>query len=191
MRLDPFSLFFSFVLILGAMVAAHEYTVGPPVGFGDAVPLEPLVDAVDESARDGPMAGLPLMSQVVTAAMWGIDFDLLHTKSDQDEALSTTPIEAFDEDLPAPLQTATVSQNIRIRNGDDADVLCVGSTGWGDTCGAGDMTCRSGAVTDGNVIYPGETRSLRYQGDERPCIQGSGAIATYDAERTYWQGSGH
>lgn len=130
----------------------------------------------------------PTMPAVIGAAMWGIDFSELDTKNDQDEALSTTPLEALDTDLASAEQDESYSQNLYVCNDDADDNLCVGATTWADTCGAGDITCMSGATTDGNLVKPGQCRPLRYQGTERPCIVGTAAISSYQVERITYKG---
>lgn len=133
-------------------------------------------------------AALPTMPQVVGAAMTGIDFSELDTKNDQDEALSTTPIEALDSDLAAAEQTERHQQNLYVCNFDTTDKLCMGATTWADSCGAGDMTCMSGATTDGMVVKENTCRSVRFLGTERPCVQGTAGISSYSIERMTWQG---
>lgn len=145
------------------------------------------VDRLTAVSDIGPLAK-PTMPQVVGAALWGIDFSEVDTKNDQDEALSTTPLEGLDTDLASAEQDERYSQNLYVCNFDSDDNLCVGATTWADTCGAGDMTCMSGATTDGHVVKPDSCRSLRLLGTERPCIQGAAAISSYQVERVTYAG---
>ena len=141
-----------------------------------------------ENADVGTFEDKPSALQVLGAGMWGIDYSELDTKNEADEALSTTPLEALDTDNSAAEQAEPYSQNIYVCNHDTADYLCIGATTWVDTCGAGDMTCRSGATTDGLVVSPETCRAVRFLGTERPCIQGTAAISAYDIERVTYLG---
>lgn len=168
---------------LGSSLQAcvEELNVTPPVLI---MPGEPRFR--DEEAT---LHSKPTANQVLTAAMWGIDFSELDSKNENDESLSTTVIEALDNDLAASEQNEAHSQNLYVCNHDSAAYMCIGSDTWAGSCGSGDVTCRSGAVTDGAVIKPSSCRSLRLLGTERPCMVGTAAVSGYDVERVTNKGT--
>ncbi len=133
----------------------------------------------------------PTSSQVLSAAMWGIDVSALQTKNESDEALGTTPIEAIDTDLAAADQVENVSQNLYICNTHATANMCAGGDTWAGACGAGDVTCLTGASTDGVLIKAGVCRALRFLGTERPCVVSDTASTTYQVERVTYAGANH
>jgi len=156
------------------------------MGFGAAsyampIGVTTILQAVAAAVRP------PSMSEVMTAAMNGMN-TVSTTKNENDEALSTTPLEALDSDPATSLRTINIQQNIVIHNLDGTNHICLGLTTWADACGAGDMTCMSGAATDGWLIKAGTSRSIRIDGSVRPCIQGTAAVSSYQVERSVVKG---